>query len=1152
MIDACKEYLAPKRFGIVAYVCVIVHFLCGSAFTIVVATLRASENGKFSCSVRDKASTTYQKKVDQACLARYDQTYNSPLPLYGFVLLSFGSTVLISVIYSLVAWKRVDEIESNLEQQTDCEDEDNCPRQKRRTVFVVYSYFAHLVLRALLGIIFTVLQYTYFYPNGFDLRFHCNLPSTIVTSNDVNLPKNGSRNGTSVTCENLTSSEKWLSGIFVSVINGLVVVVIVVEVMYLLPRLPILNGYSEVGWSSDHQFVTVHFLRKRYVPVEFQLTWNECIDFYKQEVLNRRRAPDINYKQKTGLDDLYIDVVIYTARAVGGFSEIIGDGHEIYDVYTKIPPAATLLESIKDIFYDNEDTNGKYPRSILAIGRPGIGKTVLTEKIIRDWANGRNDEYYSDKIAFFFKFSWFNENATKLANISLETFLRYGTGLSINKFETVYEEIQREPQKAILIFDGLDEFHGNHVSCLEQSRMIPNDPKTRMSAMNLFVKLTLGDLLKGATVLVSSRPTADDFYSKLHFKRSVEIIGFTRDKIKAYVNKFCDDDDIRQLEPKIWNHIESSPELLNLCYIPVNSFIVCVTLSGCLSDPANDTGAFPTTLTKLYQTAVKHVGKYHTRNNEQNSMSPEVLTKLERLAFLGMEKGRLVFNQGLFDEQMKKSGLLNSLSNPIFPLQTQFSFVHLTIQEFLAARHVTETCTPAKIKEFIFNHIGSSKWHLVLQFIAGLLGKRIEMFDEYYDCLLTFAESFMVFGGRIMIESYNHNQFILKCLKEVDDEHISKSVFETNSVSEDLNLCFALGREAVIDWAVATFALKHMKNAATLMTLYESAASLERILEILQKRCLYELMIKLSDDFCLEDVFSALMKLDCSLNHNHKKLTVLKIVRSSKIDTVSLNMREFFKNGHANQLEVFRLSGSRINCREMSKLFGAFNNGLCRKLTRLELAEVEISDESVLWDTLCEGLCNVSTLEIKNCCLTHRGISNLCKALQDERCHLTILSLQKNKINDEGLRILCEEALTKKHCKLTSLNLIDCWLSNDCIPSLVKALQNKDCKLMSLILDDNPIGDKGVAMLFKDALSNKRCSLTALSLQQCSLTELCIPSLCMTLQDERCALKSISLAYNEFTENSKTWLSDIVNSVSCKARGLEIVFEMEFRVAKAL
>ena len=92
-----NDYFVPKRFGIVAYVCVIVHFLCGLVFTAVTAALRASENGKFSCSVDAKSTATYKKQVDQVCFARYDQAYNSPLPLYGFVL-----SVNVSIICSLL------------------------------------------------------------------------------------------------------------------------------------------------------------------------------------------------------------------------------------------------------------------------------------------------------------------------------------------------------------------------------------------------------------------------------------------------------------------------------------------------------------------------------------------------------------------------------------------------------------------------------------------------------------------------------------------------------------------------------------------------------------------------------------------------------------------------------------------------------------------------------------------------------------------------------------------------------------------------------------------------------------------------------------------------------------------------------------------
>ena len=138
--------------------------------------------------------------------------------------------------------------------------------------------------------------------------------------------------------------------------------------------------------------------------------------------------------------------------------------------------------------------------------------------------------------------------------------------------------------------------------------------------------------------------------------------------------------------------------------------------------------ALPTTLTELYQTAINYFEKYHHRTDDGNDVKKETLSKLQELAFRGLENDQLVFNEESLEEQMKNSGLVNSLSNPIFPLKTQFCFIHLTIQEFLAAKHATETLAPAnQLKRFITDHVKCAKWHLVLQFVAGLVGKKNNM-----------------------------------------------------------------------------------------------------------------------------------------------------------------------------------------------------------------------------------------------------------------------------------------------------------------------------------------------------------------------------------------------------------------------------------------
>ena len=1168
MIEAVKDFLVPKRFGIVAYVCVIVHFLCGLVFTAVTAALRSSENGKFSCSVGAKSTATYKKEVDQSCFARYDQTFNSPLPLYGFVLLSIGIPVLVSVIYSLIVRIRVDEIESSNGRQNAAEDES--AGQNSRTVYVFYFYFVHLILRALFGITSTVLQHMYFYPNGFDFKFVCNLSpmprdqvkTTKSTGKNISRNLKGST-VSSVNCENATASEKRSWSICVSVINIIVAIFILVEVIYLLRRLPILKPRSGSAYSNDYEFVIKHLLRKPYInllnPPDRELARNETsehfmmddniensttrdpIRFYKHEVLNRRRCPHINYLQKCTLDDMYIDVVIHTERAKRPFSEKLLARHEIYDVYTEIPSNSIRLEEIKDLFSPNKDTKGKFPRSILAIGRPGIGKTVLTEKIIRDWAKGI-DDFYCDKVAFFFKFRWLNFD--ELKNISLKKFLHFGTrNLSEEYFEQIYKEIENQPKKAILIFDGLDEFRGDTLNCLEQSRNTPNDLNSGMAAINLCIKLILGDLLKGATVLVTSRPTAEDFYSKLDFDRNVEIIGFTREKIEEYVKKFCENNKTSEIAPQIWNHIQSSSELSNLCYIPVNCLIVCVTLSDCL---INLRSTFPTTLTELYQTAINYYEKYHQRINDGDPIKKETLSKLQYMAFHGIDNDQLVFDEESFDEQIRNSGLVNSLSNPIFPLKTQFCFIHLTMQEFLTAKHATEAFAPAELKTFISDHVRSGKWHLVLQFIAGLLGKRIKMEKEYKECLLAFAESIYVHDGKIGVEEKTHNGFVMKCLREVDSEDIVKDVFETTEKSSEVYL-FTDDSLSPDECAAITFSVQMMKNVVNVFCFNLTKPLFEEVLKFLQRRCVNSLYLHWSEqDDEQERIWDTqlLGTTVCTIKHKHSKLTTLEL---TNVDLSSLF--KDLETGNLNQLKSLRLRECWTSSHQIKILCDIFNNGHCTELRELALSicpdkGIYIADEgaSVLFETLIDGLRGLTSMLMPICYFTDKCIPSLCKALQDERCQLTDLDLGSNAIGNEGARELFENGLTNKHCNLTKLSLMLCSLTLECIHSLCKALQDERCQLTDLDLGFNAIGDEGARELFENGLTNKHCNLTKLSLVYCSLTHECIPSLCKALQDERCQLNHLDLTHNTIGDKgARELFENVLTNKHCKLTKLNLV-----------
>ena len=745
--DACRTVLNRETFGTVGYVCAFLHVLCGSIVTVVTGDLKGKEEDGFSCSVDHQSMAPYKQQVDNECFLKYKKVYNSPIPLYGFVLLSIGLMAAIGVIYSLCVKKHVRVIESE-------------PTNRKGRSHRIFSfYMGQLILRALCGIIFTLLQHLYFYPSGFNETFSCNLPAKLWKSN-LKAPYNG----TSTDCTNGTANEMEAWGIFVSVINSFIAFVILIEVAYLFRRRFVtLKDRYPGGWDIDSEFVVVYFTSGQYTcthgestPLKRKKNTWRCIQFYKSNILNRPLSPYIYYGTDITLEKVYVDL----------------------DIKMEENASPICLENTEKIFQHKEDSRADSTFRILVTGGPGYGKTFFAEKILHDWAQSdESNKFYYHKIAFFFTISSFNASNTE--HIELKKFLQLGTKLREETFQMIYEEVKNNPKAAILIFDGLHEFNGNLKECLDQTESISNDPDTPMSRMNLCLKLISGrDMLIGATVLVTSRPLPGGICSSFNMNE-VKITGFNYDKIYDHVTRFCHNNHVDKTYNldayEIWDNIKSSPQLLELCKTPVNSFIVCVILSGCLSS----------TLTKIYE----GVFWYFKTHDEQLSAdgkteNTSTLDYLQELAFNSEKNGQKYVKE--IDEHMKGSYFFNSLSKTAFPIRKQFYFAPATMQAFLAARHVTEKFDPSQIKDFILEHIGSNKMSLVLQFIAGLLGQKImESADEQYQtclttCLTTFVESVTVsFGCHGQNEKVD---LVINCLREVDNYKIVTAIFESTAL----------------------------------------------------------------------------------------------------------------------------------------------------------------------------------------------------------------------------------------------------------------------------------------------------------------------------------------------------------------------------------
>ena len=258
------------------------------------------------------------------------------------------------------------------------------------------------------------------------------------------------------------------------------------------------------------------------------------------------------------LDEIFTNLIVYEGRADYKFS---GDRGEQLKEYHK---ANEKLRPTRpgDIF-DAEEPK------ILVVGRPGIGKTMFSTKILRDWAsdnllNKTQKSQIDFKVAFLVKLRMFNSTDKKELNLrELLDHSEYSTALS----EEAWSYIRNNPKRVLIIFDGFDEYSGK-TKINKDDVPYRNSEEEKMPVHFLLKKIISGKILTGATVLMTTRPNAVPCIRSLAFNRTVEILGFATGQVEDYVEKFSKQ---RDKAETIKQHITSNSNLLAFCYIPVKS-----------------------------------------------------------------------------------------------------------------------------------------------------------------------------------------------------------------------------------------------------------------------------------------------------------------------------------------------------------------------------------------------------------------------------------------------------------------------------------------------------------------------------------------------------------------------------------------------------
>ena len=368
------------------------------------------------------------------------------------------------------------------------------------------------------------------------------------------------------------------------------------------------------------------------------------------------------------IDQIYVNVVIHEGRVNYDFPT---DRWEQLKVYPQPNTNKSMCVRPQDVI-DEEHKN------VLVVGRPGIGKTMMSTKLLRTWASDDAKMQKQFEVAFLMKFRHLN-NQTDL-NL-YELLARSETVESLDG--EVWKFVIENPAKVLLIFDGIDEFFGRSDIFKDDSNY-KNSLDEKMPLHALYRKLASGKLLRGATVITTTRPTAGKCLNYLNFDRTVEILGFTSEEVEEYVKNFTKDDQNDDAKKTIWEHISTNINLFSLCYIPVNCFIICHCLLQIINICTGTARKLPSKITDIYSMHVKIFFFKHNRNDKYSrsttdlgtyiykkfdDLQPEndlVFKKLGEMAFNGINEGRLVFESSEVG-YLQDCGLLHRLPDVKVP-----------------------------------------------------------------------------------------------------------------------------------------------------------------------------------------------------------------------------------------------------------------------------------------------------------------------------------------------------------------------------------------------------------------------------------------------------------------------------------------------------